>query len=170
MIRGQATRLNSNACDVCSLAGFAGPASAPTTVRKPSGWACDRWTERTQGQRQGSYRADDVKDCRETRFCGNRHRQRFRTDLPLSATLSRSGPREWQRDSRGANGALAHGQKRTIICLATIWTCGGRDGVFWCSARLKDSVWVDDEADVSKLSGGCIIHHFETDSRLTFME
>lgn len=106
-----------------SLAGFVGLASAPTTVRNPSGWAHDRWTERTQGQRQASYRADDVRDCR-----GSGHRQRFRTGLPLSATLSRSGPREWQRDLRSVNGAAAHGQKRTIICLATIWTCGGRDG------------------------------------------
>lgn len=149
-----------------SLAGFVGLASAPTTVRNPSGWAHDRWTERTQGQRQASYRADDVRDCR-----GSGHRQRFRTGLPLSATLSRSGPREWQRDLRSVNGAAAHGQKRTIICLATIWTCGGRDGTGWGCSDLKDSIWVDDKGQCFKIEiGGCIIHYFETDSRLTFME
>ncbi len=81
MIRGQDKWLNSNVCDVCFLS------QAPQGSRQrrqPSVTrACDGRTERTQGQQQGSHRADDVKDCREPRFCGNGHRQHFWTDLPL---------------------------------------------------------------------------------------
>ncbi len=79
MIRGQDKWLNSNVRDVCFLsAGSAGLASAPTTERNPS-------MRRTDGAdaRPATRVLDDVKDCREPRFCGNGHRQHFRTDLPL---------------------------------------------------------------------------------------
>lgn len=99
----------------------------------------------------------------KTRFCGNRHRQRFWTDLPLSATLSRSGPREWRRGSRGewSRRSWTEMNKHVLRCDLNLRR-RGRGG----SASGTHSVW----ARGSGLSGGCIIHHFETDSRLTFME
>ena len=87
--------------DLFPPAGSAGLVSAPTTARNgPS----ERVTDGQRRRKASDTVPSELMMSRtavKTRFCGNRHRQRFWTDLPLSATLSRSGPREWGRGSRG---------------------------------------------------------------------
>lgn len=86
-------------------AGSAGLASAPTTAPNRV-WPRDRWTVQTQGQRHGSLRADDVKDCRKNPFLWKSSSPAFLDrspslcdPLPLGAARVAEGLAGWMEPS-----------------------------------------------------------------------
>ncbi len=102
MIRGQDKWLNSNVRDVCFL--LQDPQGSRQRRQPSVTRACDGQTERTQGQQQGSLTM--------SRTAVNP----ASVEMVIASIFGRiSLSAAW-----GVNGAAAHGQKQTLICLATI--------------------------------------------------